>query len=77
LLSTEKIERICRRFDEISKAWSQLSVGDSIKLGWCERRLTLPNSMQRTALGAAADAERWAGLRGTSPVRWQNCEERG
>ncbi|MEZ4651016.1 MAG: hypothetical protein R3E97_19965 [Candidatus Eisenbacteria bacterium] len=34
LLSTERIERICGRFDEVSRAWSQLAVGDSITLGW-------------------------------------------
>ncbi len=44
LLSTENIERICERFDEISKAWSQLVVGESITLGWRERQLTLPNN---------------------------------
>ena len=25
----------------------------------------------------AGEGRCWAGLRGTSPVRWQNCEERG
>lgn len=33
-LSEEQVERICRRFDEVSRAWSSLKVGESMTLLW-------------------------------------------
>ncbi len=37
-LSEETIERICRRFDELSARWVKLAVGESLELRWERRR---------------------------------------
>ena len=38
LISQDELERVCRRFDEVSGAWSKLKVGESITLEWDEKK---------------------------------------
>jgi hypothetical protein len=34
LISQDDIERVCRRFDEVSGVWSKLKIGESMSLVW-------------------------------------------